>query len=44
MKAVVVEQYESIEKSRIREVNDPAVSEGQLRVKVQAVASVLLMV
>ena len=37
MKAVVVEQYESIEKSRIREVNDPAVSEGQLRVKVQAV-------
>ena len=36
MKAVLIEQYDSIDNIRIREVNIPTVSAGQLRVKVLA--------
>src|SRR5437763_14895184 len=36
MKAVVVEQYDSIDNIRLKDVALPAVSSGQVRVKIQA--------
>ena len=36
MKAVVVEQYDSIDNIRLKDVALPAVSSGQMRVKIRA--------
>ena len=36
MKAVVVEQYDSIDNIRIKDVGRPVVAAGELRVRVQA--------